>query len=254
MPDSALGNNSESPVDAPSYKSVLSSRPPTAAGSDVPADDMGVGDRGADSYTSLLFSKHAWNPHDALLDLPSDAKSQGGAVSALSLDAEDEAFFSTLFDEVLNDAEQFTAGVGAVDIDLDIQPSFFPPVGKTLEEFDVSNVMYIASPELRDLVRRYPTRMKQELTESDVVEMTNATMTQVRGYISAPASHRWVRVEMRVDYVTLSSRSSSTVRSRLLPLLLKGSPADNHDTPAVDDHQRGYRENQGDDDTDASVV
>jgi hypothetical protein len=205
---------------------------------------MGVGDRGADSYTSLLFSKHAWNPHDALLDLPSDAKSQGGAVSALSLDAEDEAFFSTLFDEVLNDAEQFTAGVGAVDIDLDIQPSFFPPVGKTLEEFDVSNVMYIASPELRDLVRRYPTRMKQELTESDVVEMTNATMTQVRGYISAPASHRWVRVEMGVDGPI----------PPLLPLLLKGSPADNHDTPAVDDHQRGYRENQGDDDADASVV
>lgn len=80
--------------------------------------------------------------------------------------------------------------MGAVDVNLDIRSPFVAPVGKTLEQFEISNVMYIASPELRDLVRRYPARMKQELTESDVVQMTNATMTQVRGDVSARAS-RW---------------------------------------------------------------
>ncbi len=87
--DSALANNAKPSVEAQSYKSVLSSRPPTAAGSDVPADD-----RGADSYTSLLFAEHAWNPHDALLDLPPEAKSLRDPVSAPPLDADDESFFS----------------------------------------------------------------------------------------------------------------------------------------------------------------
>lgn len=187
---SPLPNNSEPSVEAATYKSVLSSRPPTAAGSDVPVDGRGSEDRGADSYTSLLFSEHAWNPHEALLQLPSLSKTVQEPMSAPTLDVDDDAFFSTLFDEVLNDAEQFTAGVGTVNVDPDIQSPFVPTFGQELEPFEIQNVMYVSSPELRDLVRRYPASAKQELDANDVVQMTNATMTQVRAKCPAHARAR----------------------------------------------------------------
>ena len=111
-------------------------------------------------------------------------------MSAPTLDVDDDAFFSTLFDEVLNDAEQFTAGVGTVNVDPDIQSPFVPTFGQELEPFEIQNVMYVSSPELRDLVRRYPASAKQELDANDVVQMTNATMTQVRAKCPAHARAR----------------------------------------------------------------
>ena len=112
-------------------------------------------------------------------------------MSAPTLDVDDDAFFSTLFDEVLNDAEQFTAGVG----DRQRRPGHpvavsFPTFGQELEPFEIQNVMYVSSPELRDLVRRYPASAKQELDANDVVQMTNATMTQVRAKCPAHARAR----------------------------------------------------------------
>ena len=196
-----------------SYKAVLSSRPTTAAGRDVPMRD------GDGRHISLLFSEDAWDPH-ALLDLPLESDTIGRqdvrgdgvgdgnrsregdrtASGVPGLDVEDDAFFSTLFDDVLNDAEQFMAGVGesicvrgdegygadAVGVGafgggLDFESGFDGGIdGKTLEPFDVSHVLYVASPEVRDLVHRFPASDRQKLSVPDVVRLTNATMAQVR--------------------------------------------------------------------------
>lgn len=253
--DSALANNSKPSVEAASYKSVLSSRPLTAAGSDVPVEYRGADDRGTDSYPSLMFSEQAWNPPDAFLALAPRSKSLGDPLSVPLLDADDEEFFSTLFDEVLNDAEQFTAGMGTVEVDLEVQSPFVPSLAETLEPFEISNVLYIASPEIRDLVSRYPTRMKQELDENDVVQMTNATMTQVRVmFRHAPCACR-IMIEVYEHGFSISSRETSAFQFPSLDIAENGLTTMTLPTPpTVDDHQRGYREDQHDDDANASIV
>lgn len=141
-----------------------------------------------DTHTSTLFSPHAWNPH-ALLSSASLPEAPIGPppvpvqqVSPIPSIAhaltDDDMFLSSLFDDVLNDSEQFIAGMSVPDPNV----SFHVPLNsdKTLEPFDMDNVSYVGSPDVREIVRRYPSKNKQELDAKGIVDMTTNTMARVR--------------------------------------------------------------------------
>ena len=161
---------------------------------DLPSPSVGLRRLSTTPDSHALFSPDAWNPHTILSGALTPARGVSGPAVPQGL-ADDDMFLTSLFDDVLNDAEHFIAGMSVPDPNVLVSlpsPSPFGPsfdvkvdkfnkvdkVDKGLQPFDMDNVSYVGSPDVREMVRKYPSKKKQGLDSKGVVEFTKTTMTQ----------------------------------------------------------------------------